>query len=252
MGQLVGARITKVYEGKSGEGKYGPWKAYSFYTDKTGDDRFDYFQSGKKPVPVVGMIIAFAEYEEKQEGEYLNRKVDKFTLAEGQEQPAQKQTSGKKETTPSKNGHVAPSPYSGTEFKDKCVLIAYAKDLLVAKITHDPKFAETSLKDLMRGAVLAGLHAYQTLLNPNHNWGGSKANPEEKEKPGDKSGNGKMKELFELKAWFVKNGASAKYYDILQAIGNAPNEENISEDMLFAIIETLQEEKKKVEDEMPF
>lgn len=249
MGQLVGAKITKVNKGKSGEGQYGPWQAYSFYTDKTGNDRFDYFQSGKKPAPVVGMMIAFAEYEEEQKGEYMNRKVDKFTLAEGQEQPKQPPKSNGKSPA-----QTTQASYSSTEFKDKCVLIAYAKDLLVAKIRHDPKFAETQLKDLMRGAVLTGLHAYQTIVNPKHDWGGNKSQPEQKEDPAKEGGNGNgdKKELFELKAWFVKNGASAKYHDILQAIGSASKEEDITDDMLSVIVEALQEEKKKVEDELPY
>lgn len=81
--RLLDFTITKVYEGKSGEGEYGPWTAYNFYTDKTGKEKFSYFGGGMKPIPVNGMQVAYMEYDTETKGQYTNLNVKKLELPEG-------------------------------------------------------------------------------------------------------------------------------------------------------------------------
>ena len=87
MPALANVTISKVWEGKSGEGKYGPWTAYNFKVEGH-DEKFGYFKSGSKPTPVEGMVLEVLQYETKQRGEYTNNDVKVFTLAKGSPDPA--------------------------------------------------------------------------------------------------------------------------------------------------------------------
>ena len=94
MPELTNLEISKVYEGKSGEGQYGPWTAYNFYF-KGGEKKFSYFSGGSKPVPVVGMKVMYLKYEVVTKGEYTNNNVTEMRVGE----PQQNTPSGNTEDT---------------------------------------------------------------------------------------------------------------------------------------------------------
>lgn len=83
MTALANVTISKVWQGKSGEGKYGPWQAYNFKVEGH-DEKFGYFQSGSKPVPQEGMLLEVLQYETKQNGQYTNHDVKLMQVAQGQ------------------------------------------------------------------------------------------------------------------------------------------------------------------------
>jgi len=80
MEQLNNVQITKVFEGKSGEGKFGFWQAYNFYIDDPDwkDIKFSYFGGGKKTTPTEGMNLSLLEFEVSHKGEYTNYDVGKI------------------------------------------------------------------------------------------------------------------------------------------------------------------------------
>lgn len=87
--RLLKGEIKYAKEKNRGEGQYGEWVLYNFtIVDKDWDGIFfDYFQSGNKPVPVVGMEYDVLEYEIKEnttdKGTFTNYSVTKLLLPEG-------------------------------------------------------------------------------------------------------------------------------------------------------------------------
>jgi len=86
---LIDVTISKVYEGKSGENKYGKWTAYNFYVD--GDDRkFSYFKTEKSPLlPTTGMYLKMLRFETVEKDGYTNHNVKELFLHKA-EKPTQK------------------------------------------------------------------------------------------------------------------------------------------------------------------
>lgn len=111
MGQATNVTIKKVFKGKSGDGQYGPWQAYDVYFEGS-DNKYTYFQSGKKPVPTIGQKIAFIKFEASQtqkDGKtYTNRKITEMVLDE----------------TPPEKSQEAPQAQNGKAYIDhgKCVI----------------------------------------------------------------------------------------------------------------------------------
>ena len=123
---LTDVEISKVYEGKSGEGEFGKWTAYNFYIE--GDERkFSWFKSDSKPtMPVQGMRIKLMEYAVKQSGEYTNYNVSRIVLQE--KQPETIEPSGLKKHTPQKSGRDS----------SLTMYISYAKDLVCKMMELNP------------------------------------------------------------------------------------------------------------------
>ena len=85
---LGNVTIGKVYEGKSGEGEYGKWKAWNFYVE--GDERrFSYFSGGKKPEPFEGAFIKMAKLETVVKGKYTNHNIKEMALESQNNEPRQ-------------------------------------------------------------------------------------------------------------------------------------------------------------------
>ena len=87
MEQATNKTIKKVFEGKSGEGKYGPWTAYDVYFEGS-ENKYSYFGGGNKPTPVVGQKISYLEFDTKQDGKYTNRTIRKLVIDETAPQPS--------------------------------------------------------------------------------------------------------------------------------------------------------------------
>ena len=86
MEKATNKTIKKVFEGKSGEGKYGPWTAYDVYFEGS-ENKYSYFGGGNEPEPVVGQKISYLEFDTKQNGKYTNRTIRKMVLDETAPQP---------------------------------------------------------------------------------------------------------------------------------------------------------------------
>jgi len=90
---LGNVTIGKVYKGKSGDGKHGPWQAWNFHID--GDDRkFSYFSGGKKPEPYEGAFIKMAKFETETKGQYRNHNIKELALDGQNSEPSQEPQGG--------------------------------------------------------------------------------------------------------------------------------------------------------------
>uniref|UniRef100_A0A6H2A0G4 Uncharacterized protein n=1 Tax=viral metagenome TaxID=1070528 RepID=A0A6H2A0G4_9ZZZZ len=87
MEKVTNKTIKKVFKGKSGEGKYGPWQAYDVYFEGS-ENKYTYFGGENKPEPVVGQKISYLEFDTKQDGKYTNRTIRKLVLDETASQPS--------------------------------------------------------------------------------------------------------------------------------------------------------------------
>ena len=153
MDKLNGVTITKVFKGKSGEGKYGPWQGYNFYVDDPDwkDQKFSYLQSGRKPVPEEGMKVDL-EFETKQNREYTNYDVKKLSPAGSGEKPKPKPAGAKPATQPGTgnggNGKSAagPGPTNGHD-KNSCwwFCLSYAKHVVKEYDMEIPEATEKIL-----------------------------------------------------------------------------------------------------------
>lgn len=133
MEHLLDFTITNVYEAKNnegklieGEGEYGPWKLFSFNTDKTGKEKFAYMWGGEKPIPEKGMNVKHMEYESETKGQYTNLNVKKLELPEQTKSSASKSSS--KTTSQQKPSN---------DNRDTSFYVAYAKDIAVAMLAKD-------------------------------------------------------------------------------------------------------------------
>ena len=150
--------ITKVYEGTSGEGEFGPWTAYNFYVK--GDDRkFSWFKSDSKPImPVPGMLVKLMEYfiaetySEKHNKTFTNYNVSRIILhgdahkqAETFE-PPHKPVSMPTKSTPKRDNSLT-------------MYISYAKDIVVAQMAQGG-YKGTSTLDISNVVVDNGVRMY--------------------------------------------------------------------------------------------
>ena len=108
MAHVSDCEITKVYEGKSGEGEYGPWTAWNFYVDKS-DLKFSYFSGGKKPKPVEGMRLELIRYDTVTKGEYTNHNVKEIFVDASTPKPSQKPSASTGGTiSPKRDSDIGP------------------------------------------------------------------------------------------------------------------------------------------------
>jgi hypothetical protein len=89
MDVITNTEITKVYEGPSGEGQYGPWQIFNFYV-KDHKEKFSVF--GKDEfVPMPGIKLKLLKYEikhsEKDGKKYTNYDVKEVILEDEQSEP---------------------------------------------------------------------------------------------------------------------------------------------------------------------
>jgi len=97
MEQATNKTIKKVFEGKSGEGKFGPWTAYDVYFEGS-ENKYSYFGGGNKPEPAVGQKISYLEFDTKQDGKYTNRTIRKLVIDETAPQPSKDASQSTTET----------------------------------------------------------------------------------------------------------------------------------------------------------
>lgn len=132
MEHLLDATITQAYKAKKADGSFvegedGAWRLYNFHTDKTGDKKFGFMWSAKKPIPCKGLKIKHLEYEVKIEGKYTNYNAK--TIEVDPDTPpmkAEPQTSkgSTKAMSPATNGHLS-------------MYVSYAKDIAIEMIQED-------------------------------------------------------------------------------------------------------------------
>lgn len=163
MPELYDVKITKVYEGKKGESQHGPWTAYNFYIDDSDwkDQKFGYFQSGKKPVPAVGMVLGKLEYKVEEKDGYTNYSVSKLEVKPETEKPVpQTKAPAKEEKTKPDQRKEATKPVpvsdSGSD-RYLSMYMAYAKDLMVAMLPFSKKLQKCELDEICRFIARGGL-----------------------------------------------------------------------------------------------
>lgn len=158
MEHLLNFTITKVYEpqkeGKpiEGEGEYGAWKLYTFYTDKTDKEKFSFMWGEKKPRPTKGLKIKHMEYEEEKKGQYTNLNVKKLELPE-------QEKSSSPESSPKTTSQPKPNNTSASFY------VSYAKDIAVALITLGKDLTE--LDAIALHATKVGLRMMNTVNEDN-------------------------------------------------------------------------------------
>ena len=135
--------IGKVYPGKEGDFGYGPVKFFNFYLK--GDKRkFSWARTEEKPfTPTEGMQVGKIVFKESQEGQYTNYKVSGIDLSEQTQKPPQ--------TAPEATG--VPKRDSSVSF-----YVAYAKDLMVALLTHHAGYNQMELEDLGKIVTQVGMN----------------------------------------------------------------------------------------------
>ena len=123
MDTLTNVTITKVFEKKSGNNKYGPWTAWDIYVDDPDwkNEKFSYFSGGNKPIPAQGMFVQVMEFETEIKGEYTNNNVKKLVAKQDKPKPKPAQGNGGQ----AKQGMSPLSMY-----------VSYVKDLQVARINR--------------------------------------------------------------------------------------------------------------------
>jgi len=135
--QLTNVKITASKKFKEGEGEYGPWELWHLTID---GKKYSWFRKEKDPTPQPGMVIAFAEYEEVQKGEYTNRNINGKSLKWGEKTPDKPQAA-------SKGGY--------TDFPPS-MLFSYIKDIVIACPGFEsPKEALESVISLFKYAQKA-------------------------------------------------------------------------------------------------
>lgn len=162
MEHLLDFTITKVYEPQKdnkpikGTGEYGDWQLFTFYTDKTGKEKFSFMWGEKKPRPTEGLKIKHMEYEEEKRGEYTNLNVKKIEV-----DPA-----SKPEAIPNTKEDLGPIPQAKND-REVSFYVAYAKDIMVALIQAKPSLVEdlSELKTICSQVAKAGVKLMNESLN---------------------------------------------------------------------------------------
>ena len=82
MEHITDCKITKVYEGPSGESKFkdgDPWQIYNIYTDKS-EHKLTWIGGPKKWVPKERAPVKHIGYEIETKGEYTNYQIKELDL----------------------------------------------------------------------------------------------------------------------------------------------------------------------------
>lgn len=139
---LVDFQITKVFEPKKdgepikGHGEYGDWQLFTFYTDKTGKEKFSFMWGEKKPLPKEGLKIKHMEYEQEKRGQYINLNVKKLELPDKSTPTA---IANAKED-------LGPIPKATNGKKEPSYYVAYAKDMWCAMVARLPEEIVSEMK----------------------------------------------------------------------------------------------------------
>lgn len=143
MEHLTDVVISKVYEGKSDVGKYGPWTAFNLYLEGQ-DKKFSWFGGDKKITPVEGMHLKHVGYEIKQDGEYTNYNIKEMELMEDSPQPSPSST-------------PPPLPGKAPNGREASFYVSYMKDIAVAVLNCGGGLEQTDLDAIARKIAQAGL-----------------------------------------------------------------------------------------------
>jgi len=159
---LGNVTIGKVYEGKSGEGEYGKWKAWNFYVE--GDERrFSYFSGGKKPEPFEGAFIKMAKLETVVKGKYTNHNIKEMALESQNNEPRQDPPDDYE--PPGEQRRVVKDSLTPQNNEKISFYVSYAKDLQVAMITMGG-IPEITLQGLADEVMAVGIEMWKKANNP--------------------------------------------------------------------------------------
>jgi len=146
--QLKDKVISKVYPGKVLEGK---GQFFNFYL-ANGTKKYGWFAKKGSTIPDRGMFIALMEFEEVQQGEYLNNKVKSIVWKGMMEK-----------------GSKVPDKFNAG-IKDHPIwfCVSYCKDLEVARLhgMGSEQLSQQTLKSLAMEVSEAALDMYDRLQAP--------------------------------------------------------------------------------------
>ena len=151
--QMTDCKITKVYAGPTGESEHRPWEMWNFYVNN-GSDKFIWFSGGKKITPVVGMQIAYMEYEEETKGKYTNLNVKKLVLKE----------ESTPEAIPNAKEDLGPIPKAKND-REVSFYVSYMKDVAIGIIGAGRILEDTDLDAIARQIAKAGVKLMNESLN---------------------------------------------------------------------------------------
>lgn len=161
MEHIVDCKVTKVYEGPTGEGEWGPWQVYNLYLDKGEKKKFGWMCSGKKVKPVVGMQLKHVGYEVEEDGGYTNYKIKELELAEEPKSTPHAIPNAKEDmgSIPSE------SKSKVANNRDASFYVSYMKDISIAIMTSGGDLLTADLDVIARKVAKAGLVMMQESLN---------------------------------------------------------------------------------------
>lgn len=155
---LTNKVIGKCYEGKSGEGEFGPWVAWNFHVE--GDNRkFSYFSGGKKPRPFEGAFIQMAKYETVKKGQYTNHNIKELALGTQNYDPRQEPDGGPPDDYLPPGETPVKTPVKTTISRNDEKLsfyVSYAKDLSVALLNKGEMPEGYTLDDAGKDVMRVG------------------------------------------------------------------------------------------------
>jgi hypothetical protein len=141
---LTDSTITKVFEGGTGEGQYGPWTRWDVYVDNF-DQKLSWFSGGQRPTPTVGLKLNLITYEESQRGKYMNYKVLTAEVAALEKAPE----------APKATGPITDIP------RELMMLVSYMKDIEVGMMLHkEPSYFNKTASDILQECIDAANVAY--------------------------------------------------------------------------------------------
>ena len=160
--QMTDCKITKVYAGPIGESEHGPWEMWNFYVNN-GSDKFTWFGGGKKITPVVGMQIAYMEYEKEAKGKFTNLNVKKLVLKE----------ESTPEAIPNAKEDLGSIPKAKND-SEVSYYVSYMKDAAIGIIAAGRILEDTDLDAIARKIAKAGIvmmneSLYNTQISPQVN-----------------------------------------------------------------------------------
>ena len=148
MKSISNKEIGKVYEGAKGEGKFGPYQYYNFYL-VGGKLKFSYCHTGKKPIPVEGMKLAYMEWEESQS------KKDGKTFINQTVKTLKPLKDGKVLSADTLNPKIKSAPCGNGKDSPIWFCLSYAKDLQIARLHHVQSMDNLTLTEIVDEVVQA-------------------------------------------------------------------------------------------------
>jgi hypothetical protein len=139
--QLTNAQITEVKRATEGTKNDRHWTLYNL---KMEGKTFGLFRSDEDYVPLEGDVVSFVEYEEKQNGKFVNRTIKKFVMGE------------------------APKPQMNKiiDFIPDSMLFSYIKDMEIASPESVKSTLSNRIERVIKGVFLAKRLLQQDTFEP--------------------------------------------------------------------------------------